>query len=140
MHVLAAWWLTAFAAAVLVLPNIGPLLDHHYVERLPGHAHSYPGDVLPAHVHSYEVPDHPNHAASSPGMLLQTGDVLQMARDTGAAYAPGDAATKLYRANAIFAGLVRSDLLALLLRRHFGPEDPFIAPPWTPPRPTAISQ
>ena len=140
LHVLAGWWLTAIAMAVLVLPSIGPLLDHHYVERLPGHAHTYPGDVLPAQVHSYEVPGHRDHSGASRDVLLQAGDILYMARDDGAAYAPGDAATKLDRAFATFPGLVRSNLFALLPLRNSRPENAFIPPPWTPPRPTVSSQ
>ncbi len=47
-------WL-AVAAAVALLPGVGPLLDHHYAGRQPGHGHLYLGAVLYDHVHGPEV-------------------------------------------------------------------------------------
>ena len=43
------------AAAVALLPAVGPLLDHHYAGRQPGHGHLYLGAVLYDHVHGHEV-------------------------------------------------------------------------------------
>lgn len=43
------------AATVALLPAIGPLMDHHYAGRQPGHTHLYLGSVLRGHVHGHEV-------------------------------------------------------------------------------------
>ena len=45
--------------ALLVLSSVGPLLDHHYVERDPTHTHL--GAARP-HVHDYTAPDAHDHA------------------------------------------------------------------------------
>ena len=55
--VLSALFTTAATAAVF-LPTLGPLLDHHYAERLPNHTHLYFGTGGPDHVHPFEVQDH----------------------------------------------------------------------------------
>ncbi len=54
---LSAIFTTAATAAVF-LPTLGPLLDHHYAERLPNHTHLYFGTGGPDHVHPFEVQDH----------------------------------------------------------------------------------
>ena len=41
-----------------VSATLGPLLDHHYAERLPNHTHLYLGPGGPNHVHPFEVQDH----------------------------------------------------------------------------------
>ncbi len=49
---------TLLMLAAISLPSIGPLVDHHYAERLPGHDHVHEG---PAHVHRYQMThDHPD--------------------------------------------------------------------------------
>ena len=56
--VLRGRWGSALAVLVigaLTLPIVGPLLDHHYAERVPGHLHL--AGVSAAHTHPYEV-DH----------------------------------------------------------------------------------
>ena len=55
--VLSALFTTAATAAVF-LPTLGPLLDHHYAERLPNHTHLYFGPGGPNHVHPFEVQGH----------------------------------------------------------------------------------
>ena len=58
--VLRGRWGGALAVLVtgaLLLPAVGPLLDHHYAERVPGHLHVYSAGVSAAHTHPYEV-DH----------------------------------------------------------------------------------
>ena len=54
--VLRGRWGAALAVLVtgaLVLPIVGPLLDHHYAERVPGHLHL--AGVSASHTHPYEV-------------------------------------------------------------------------------------
>jgi len=54
---LSAMFTTAATAAVF-LPTLGPLLDHHYAERLPNHAHLYFGQADYDHVHPFEMQNH----------------------------------------------------------------------------------
>ena len=67
----AAGWLiwVSVAAAVALLPAMGPLLDHHYAGRQLGHGHLYLGVVLYDHVHGHEV----SHTHSGGGVHIHTG-------------------------------------------------------------------
>ena len=49
---------TTVATAAVFLPTLGPLLDHHYAERLPNHTHLYFGQADYDHVHPFEMPGH----------------------------------------------------------------------------------
>ncbi len=51
---------TLLMLAAISLPSIGPLVDHHFAERLPGHDHVHDG---PAHVHKYQLTH--DHAGGS---------------------------------------------------------------------------
>ncbi len=42
------------------------MLDHHFVERHPGHQHIYLGNVNPEHGHDFQ----PFHSHATPGLLL----------------------------------------------------------------------
>ena len=91
---LSALFTTAATAAVF-LPTLGPLLDHHYAERLPNHAHLYLGAAEYGHVHPFEVQDHfhyyedetspdgivylASYDASSPVMIDATVHAFQQA-------------------------------------------------------------
>lgn len=50
--------LTVGALTALFLPLFGPLMDHHFAERQPGHAHIYLDGPAHKHLHSYETYDH----------------------------------------------------------------------------------
>lgn len=55
----AAALLRAFVVAslfLLFLSAFGPLLDHHFAERIPYHAHVYWGGSGPGHSHPFEAP------------------------------------------------------------------------------------
>ena len=91
------------AAAVALLPAVGPLLDHHYPGRQPGHGHMYLGAVLYDHLHGHEV-SHPHHhshggvhihADSSHGPYGAPPGVVFLASHSGAvqghAYVPASA-------------------------------------------------
>ena len=54
--------LLVFVVAVMVLPSMGPLMDHHYAERQPGHMHlglpvehTHSDREGYAHLHQYET-------------------------------------------------------------------------------------
>ena len=57
--------LTAAALTALFLPLLGPLMDHHFAERQPGHTHIYLDGPAHEHLHSYETYDH--HLISTAG-------------------------------------------------------------------------
>ncbi|HLF04205.1 MAG TPA: hypothetical protein VI855_03210 [Dehalococcoidia bacterium] len=38
----------------LLLASLGPVLDHHFAERQPGHTHLYVGAQVPGHQHPYQ--------------------------------------------------------------------------------------
>jgi len=54
------------AACALFLPFSAPLLDHHFSERLPGHFHIYPAEVLVKHAHPHEIPHFHGVEAGTP--------------------------------------------------------------------------
>ena len=59
-------FLTVAALTALFLPLFGPLMDHHFAERQPGHAHIYLSNPAHNHLHSYETDDH--HSIHSPNV------------------------------------------------------------------------
>ena len=62
-----AFDLTATSLVSLLFPPFfGPLLDHHFAERRPDHAHVYLGPVVADHVHPYEVSTQYHHHPESP--------------------------------------------------------------------------
>ena len=42
----------------LIMPFVGPAIDHHYVDRSPAHAHVLVGEATNAHEHSPTSLDH----------------------------------------------------------------------------------
>lgn len=48
--------LAVAAVWALFMPSIGPLVDHHFTERHPHHAHVYPEGTPLAHEHPFERP------------------------------------------------------------------------------------
>jgi len=60
-------WLRSIFALLgtffLLLPTIGPILDHHFVQREPNHYHIYLGTVVPEHTHPYQ--EHHTHRPAS---------------------------------------------------------------------------
>ena len=51
---LATQSLALLAVAVLLVSALGPMLDHHFAERHPAHAHIYLGAVSLDHSHPFE--------------------------------------------------------------------------------------
>jgi hypothetical protein len=48
--------MTGVTLYAIILPILGPALDHHFAERLPFHEHIYRGAVVPEHAHLYQIP------------------------------------------------------------------------------------
>ena len=53
MRTAAAQFSGLFLLAALVLPSVGPLVDHHFAERQPGHLHARAYDHHD-HKHAYQ--------------------------------------------------------------------------------------
>ena len=88
-------WLAA-AATVALLPGLGPMLDHHYAGRQPGHDHVHVGALVPDHLHGHEIShDHDHSRHSADGDEEGRGRLLVIAAYNGAvaghAYVSGSA-------------------------------------------------
>lgn len=68
------WWLVITIHALL-LPLYGPLVDHHFAERLPYHSHLYLSGTG-YHSHYYDLPHH--SAQTHQHDLEQTPGVVSM--------------------------------------------------------------
>ncbi|MBM3943269.1 MAG: hypothetical protein FJ316_10175 [SAR202 cluster bacterium] len=62
------------ALAALLLPVLGPVVDHHFAEREPGHVHIYVGPALPTHLHPYEQSHGHQH---DPNFIISDSDQPQ---------------------------------------------------------------
>ena len=65
-----AYQLLALLAVVgLLLPFLGPVVDHHFAERHPAHQHIYLGAAVPEHQHRYQAAHrhHRHQTAPRPG-------------------------------------------------------------------------
>ncbi len=62
----------------LLLPFLGPVIDHHFAERFPHHGHIYVASPDTEHIHAYALPHH--HHAN--GHSHVHGGLLPVAADT----------------------------------------------------------
>lgn len=88
--------LTVAALTALFLPLFGPVLDHHFAERQPDHAHMYLDGSEYEHLHTYETYGHhpPTSLASVNGDAVQNGNVVVLTDSHR--IGPGQAATLAY--------------------------------------------
>ena len=56
----------------LLLPLLGPLADHHFAERQPGHLHVYPAGVPIQHLHDHEA-FHSHEAPNADSWDVESG-------------------------------------------------------------------
>ncbi len=120
---------------LLFLSYFGPLIDHHFTERLPQHTHVYLGDTEPEHTHPFEeehshgvsIEEAAPHAhEDSPGVTVylapddKSGPTVYdagFARSTSSIeYPPFDPLKSVY------------------LGSDQGPKTRFVSPPTRPPR------
>ena len=68
------WLITLAAVGALLLPALGPLLDHHFAERQPGHSHVFLDQAPHEHLHAYEYAWHHHGEHDSPpeGVVVVT--------------------------------------------------------------------
>ena len=77
-------YLTALALlTALLTPLLGPLVDHHFAERQPGHLHIYLAGVPVQHLHdheAYHTHDPQTTDTANDGPVLESG-VIFMPQD-----------------------------------------------------------
>jgi hypothetical protein len=67
--------LCSLLAVAIAFPSVFIALDHHAVERLPGHLHlAALGEIAQNHAHAFEEPH--THAAAGVSMLAETADLI----------------------------------------------------------------
>lgn len=83
--------LALLAVAALLLPSLGPLLDHHFAERHPGHTHWYRGAAGPEHSHPFEQ-FHIHYDAMYDAMYAPAdgGEIVFFTRQDGAGHSCAD--------------------------------------------------
>ena len=80
-----AYQLLALLAVLgLLLPFLGPVVDHHFAERHPAHQHIYLGAAVPEHQHSYQAAHRHHHHPMPP----RPGDSRQNDHRSGGPTAP----------------------------------------------------
>ena len=125
---LSAMFTTAATAAVF-LPTLGPLLDHHYAERLPNHTHLYFGQADYDHVHPFEMQDHYHYY---PDEIPPDGIVFLASYD-GSSPVMIDATVHAVQQSSPFVG--PDDAAAYgISPDSLIPEDAFLVVPKKPPR------
>ncbi|MCI0438657.1 MAG: hypothetical protein L0177_05945 [Chloroflexi bacterium] len=110
--------------AALALPSVGPLVDHHFAERQPGHRHV--AGVVQPHTHSYEDEYH-HHNTGGNGdvpVLVNYDSGLAASTVVTTADVPLDS-PPLFEPTSIFSMPLAPETRARL--RH-------IPPPHEPPR------
>ena len=122
----------------LGLSFLGPLIDHHFAERLPGHHHIYLGTFASEHDHDFE--QFHMHASSRLLTLLIEGadqpgpdDVVVLSLSEGATRSAADLTMPLAQPAAIF-GSDRTPLLRTTGSYIAVPSGETIAPQRPPPR------
>ena len=137
MEYVAHHLFTVAAVTALFLPLFGPLLDHHFAERQPSHAHIYLDGPVYEHLHSFEKSDdhHPSRpSAEANAYGGQAGDVVILTDVHG--IGSGPAGTPAYlRAVASLVLRDEGDLNRFALSQGtVSPRDIAIQTPKQPPR------
>ena len=128
--------LTLAVLAALFLPLFGPLLDHHFTERQPVHAHIYLDGTAREHLHSYETYEHhwlqPRSGAY--GVSRLTENVVVLNDSHGVGLGPTGTPAYLHQvARLVFEPAGEPDRFALSHDNAF-PMDATIPTPKKPPR------
>ncbi len=91
--------LPGLALLALSLTSLGPVLDHHFAERQPSHAHIYLGAQLPDHQHPFQMA-HAHHGAEEASPLA--GDTVYLTTYHGVGLDLSTAGTPLVEAAPVF--------------------------------------
>ena len=92
---MAARLLAVTVVAALALSSLGPMIDHHFVERHPGHVHLFFGPSDPGHSHDFNsahIHDPTGMYGPVPGLLDHTGpgDIAYFMPNDGIGYGSAD--------------------------------------------------
>ena len=131
--------LSLLVVVSLALSWMGPMLDHHFAERHPGHQHIYLSGANPEHSHDFQ----PFHSHSGPGSLLLAAEdtpantpdgILFVVPASGSAHSVADITMPASGQSIGFGVAGGTGLLGHHLRRETAPPGASIAPPTLPPR------
>ncbi|MBT3996181.1 MAG: hypothetical protein HOF01_10330 [Chloroflexi bacterium] len=59
----------------LLVPVLGPAMDHHYADRSPAHAHVFVGEDTNIHDHSLAIHDHSSGESIGDGLSITSTSV-----------------------------------------------------------------
>lgn len=129
----------AALVGLLLLPFFGPLVDHHFAERRPDHAHIYLEAVAHDHVHPYEVSMHHHHHKDDPavGGGLQeppTDGIVYLTSHDGAGMGFIELTAPASRESAVFPDPEEYRTALRIPGSDTAPGDAFTSPPRKPPR------
>ncbi len=122
--------LALLAVALLLVSAFGPMVDHHFAERHPGHGHFYLGAADPVHTHPFEH----SHIHYDELYAPAPGDegIVYFAPHDGSGHAPADVASTVIPSSPVFdetgdPSLLSGDYGLPVLRGAF------VDPPHRPP-------
>ncbi len=69
--------MTMAILSALLVPLFGPLVDHHFAERQPGHVHLYLTGVPTQHLHFHEAHHSHDSPPAGPSDVGSSGPVLE---------------------------------------------------------------
>ena len=123
------WLVTLAAVGALLLPALGPLLDHHFAERQPGHNHVFLDQAPHEHLHAYEYAGHHHGEHDSPtdGVVIVTS---YDAMGTGLA----DVTPPVTRVSRLLPELTPDKTAFGFDEAHKLPSGESVSPPTQPPR------
>ena len=121
---------TTAATAAIFLPTLGPLLDHHYAERLPNHTHLYLGAAEYGHVHPFEVQDHFHYYQDE----APSDGIVYLASYDGSSPVMIDATVHAIQQTPPFAGSDDDPAAYGISPDSLIPDDAILATPKKPPR------
>ena len=131
--------MAASLAGLLLLPFFGPMLDHHFAERRPDHAHVYLGPVAADHVHPYEVSTHYHYHPESPaaggaGQNPPSGGIVYLTSHDGIGTGFTELTVPAAREHATFPDPEEYRTALRIPRSDIIPQDVVTSPPRKPPR------
>ena len=136
---LAVSTLALLVVLSLALSWMGPMLDHHFAERHPGHQHIYLGAANPEHSHDFR----PFHSHNPLGALLSATEqpplnaadgIVFVAPVSGSAYGIADITVPVSAQSITLGAGDYAALPGYRIRREAAPPGASVAPPTLPPR------
>ena len=117
---------------LLLLPALGPQLDHHFAERRPDHSHVYLGAPSPRHSHPFEDGGH--HAHHQHPRQPQPSGIVYLSPDEGMGQAFAGVASPMVQQSVVFPAPDGAAFLSGQSRRAAALRGAFVDPPDNPPR------